>query len=88
MNVSRLLSKVSIDFNCAEQMVQTTNTKVFLDTLEQYKEHSAVVIRIAFVLGNLTTHYEMARRELCLEKKCFGRIIHLAQLYLDKDLAG
>ena len=34
LNVSRLLSKVSIDFKCAEQMVQTQNTKVFLATLE------------------------------------------------------
>jgi|TARA_B100000780_G_C20807952_1_gene320971 hypothetical protein len=34
LNVSRLLSKVSIDFQCAEQMVQTKNTKVFLGTLE------------------------------------------------------
>ena len=61
LNVSRLLSKVSIDFKCAEQMVQTSNTKVFLATLEQYKDNSAIVIRIAFVLGNLTTHYVMAR---------------------------
>ena len=65
LNVSRLLSKVSIDFNCAEQMVNTKNTPVFLESLERYKENSAVLIRIAFVLGNLTTHYEQARHELC-----------------------
>ena len=59
-------------------MVQTKNTKVFLGTLEQYKDNSAVVIRIAFVLGNLTTHYVMARRELCQVDNCFGRIINLA----------
>lgn len=46
-------------------MVQTKNTSVFLESMERHKENSAVFIRIAFVLGNLTTHYEMARRELC-----------------------
>lgn len=69
-------------------MVQTQNTKVFLSTLEQYKENSAIVIRIAFVLGNLTTHYVMARRELCQVENCFGRIICLAQIYLERDIKG
>lgn len=61
MNVSRLLSKVSIDFYCANQLVQTDNTKLFLRALNTFKENSAVFIRLAFVLGNLTTHYEEAR---------------------------
>jgi hypothetical protein len=78
LNVSRLLSKVSIDFNCAEQMVQTKNTAVFLDTMQLYKENSAVLIRIAFVLGNLTTHYEGARKELCCAEDCFVKVIGLA----------
>ena len=42
-------------------MVQTKNTLIFLDTIELYRENSAVLIRVAFVLGNLTTHY--VRRE-------------------------
>jgi hypothetical protein len=88
LNVSRLLSKVSIDFNCAEQMVKTKNTKVFLGTMQHYKENSAVMIRIAFVLGNLTTHYEMARNELCATENCFGKVIDLAQFYLEKDMQG
>jgi len=33
MNISRLLSKVSIDYNCAEQLVQTKNTQVFLNMM-------------------------------------------------------
>jgi len=67
-------------------MVQTKNTSVFLLSMEHYKENSAVFIRIAFVLGNLTTHYEMARRELCQTDNCFMKCIELALFYLDKDL--
>ena len=51
----------------------------------KYKESSAVLIRVAFVLGNLTTHYEEARRELCQTDKCLLKIIGLAQFYLEKD---
>ena len=69
-------------------MVKTKNTKVFLGTMQQYKENSAVMIRIAFVLGNLTTHYEMARNELCQTENCFGKVIGLAQFYLEKDIQG
>lgn len=40
------------------------------------------------MLGNLTTHYVMARRELCSVDRCFGRIIELALFYLEKDELG
>lgn len=53
-----------------------------------YKENSAVMIRIAFVLGNLTTHYQMARSELCQADNCFGKVITLAEFYLEKDIQG
>lgn len=69
-------------------MVKTKNTKVFLGTMQHYKENSAVMIRIAFVLGNLTTHYEMARNELCQAENCFGSVVNLAQFYLEKDIEG
>jgi len=65
MNISRLLSKVSCDYNCADQIVKQNCTSTFLGSMILYKENSAVLIRIAFVLGNLTTHYTEARTELC-----------------------
>jgi hypothetical protein len=52
----------------------------------QYKDNSAVMIRVAFVLGNLTTHYELARRELCLVENSFGKVMDLALYYLEKDI--
>lgn len=45
-------------------------------------------IRISFVLGNLTTHYTKARRELGQVEGSFKRIINLALFYLDKDISG
>ena len=88
MNISRLLSKVSCDYNCADQIVKQNCTSTFLASMILYKENSAVLIRIAFVLGNLTTHYTEARTELCQNNDCFTKVIGLAQFYLDKDLNG
>ena len=45
------------------------------------------MIRIAFVLGNLTTHYEEARRELCKTPDCFTKVIQLAMFYLSGQIS-
>lgn len=51
-----------------------------------YKDNSAVLIRLAFVLGNLTTHYEEARKELCRTEGCFSQVIQLAMYYLKGEV--
>ena len=50
--------------------------------MQDNKNNSAVLIRIAFVLGNLTTHYGKARQELCQIPDCFTKVINLAIYYL------
>jgi len=49
------------------------------------KNNAAVLIRIAFVLGNLTTHYAKARKELCSMPDCFTQVISLAVYYLSGE---
>lgn len=62
LNIARLLSKVSLDFDCSKRMVETDSLKKFSDAMHVvHKEHSAVLIRIAYILGNLTTNFEEAR---------------------------
>lgn len=50
------------------------------------------MIRLAYILGNLTTNFEEARKKLCEkdneEKSSFLIIIELACFYLDKDSQG
>ena len=31
----------------------------------QHRENSAILIRLAYILGNLTTNFEEARQKLC-----------------------
>ena len=56
----------------------------------QHKESSAILIRLAYILGNLTTTFVEARQKLCEQesgeaKNCFVTITELAVFYLEKD---
>ena len=58
----------------------------------QHRDSSAILIRLAYILGNLTTNFEEARQKLCEtdneEKSSFSIILELASFYLDKDSQG
>ena len=65
LNIARLLSKVSLNFSCAEKIVKSGHIKDILTSMVQHKESSAILIRLAYILGNLTTNFEEARKKLC-----------------------
>ena len=65
LNISRLLSKVSLDISCAEQMVLSGQMNNFVQAMSNtHRDNSAVLIRLAYILGNLTTNFDSARSEL------------------------
>ena len=65
LNISRLLSKVSLDISCAEQIVVSGHmTNLMRAMSTTHRDHSAVLIRLAYILGNLTTNFDSARSEL------------------------
>lgn len=65
LNISRLLSKVSLDIQCAEAIVKSGHMFKFLKAMTTtHKDHSAVLIRLAYILGNLTTNFDLARTQL------------------------
>lgn len=62
LNIARLLSKVSLDIKCAEQIVVSGHLSKFAKAMTStHRDHSAVLIRLAYILGNLTTNFEQAR---------------------------
>ena len=90
LNIARLLSKVSLDYACAEKIVKSGHIKGYLNAMVQHKESSAILIRLAYILGNLTTNFEEARQKLCVQdspgdKSSFLIIAELAIFYLEKD---
>ena len=60
-----------------------------LHAMVRHKESSAILIRLAYILGNLTTNFEEARQKMCEqpadEKSSFLIIVELASYYLEKD---
>lgn len=65
LNIARLLSKVSLDYYCAEKIVKSGHIINILNAMVQHKDSSAILIRLAYILGNLTTNFEEARQKLC-----------------------
>ncbi len=53
-NCCRILSKISIHAECRQIMIKKPYIACFLKILEHHKHNKPIVIRAAFVLGNLT----------------------------------
>lgn len=87
LNISRLLSKVSLDMACAEQIVKSGHlTKIMTSMTGQHKDSSAILIRLAYILGNLTTNFEEARLALTAESsQSLLNLIALANYYMQRD---
>jgi hypothetical protein len=63
LNISRILSKLSSDYQCSLEILKSQEYLSLGDIMvDLSKNHGiaadAFVVRVAFVLGNLTTHYE------------------------------
>jgi len=61
VNVSRILSKVSMDNDCSYAIIKTKKLSFLVDLLFDYHKIRDFPVRISFVLANLTTYFEEAR---------------------------
>ena len=66
LNVSRILSKVSLDADCSMQIIKTNRLGFMLDLVLEYQTFTSFLIRIAFILANLTTYFDEAREQITL----------------------
>lgn len=60
-NVSRILSKISMDNDCSYALIQTNKLSMLITLLFDYHKIRDFPVRIAFVLANLTTYFDEAR---------------------------
>jgi hypothetical protein len=65
LNIARLLTRVGNDMSCQAQMVHSGHIQDFLKAMVIHKHSSAILIRLAYILGSLTTNFEEARKDLC-----------------------
>lgn len=85
INVSRILSKVSMDNDCSYAIIQTKKLPLMVDLLYDYQTIRDFPVRIAFVLANITTYFEEARDQIGAYDKSLGKILQIALNYFDKQ---
>ena len=87
LNIVRILSKVSLNYEALDVMSLfgdefiITLSEILLNSLET----NSILIRAAFVLGNLTTVYSESRAALLKDARFFSQILDLSQKLFDKD---
>ncbi|NXX36139.1 ARMC2 protein, partial [Nicator chloris] len=85
--IVRVLSKLSTynDF-CAALADCSRCYILFLALLNKYQKQQDLVIRIIFILGNLTAKNDQSRAQIFKEKESVNTLISLFQTYYELDL--
>lgn len=85
LNISRILSKISSDPECSKAIIQTQKLDFMVSLIDEFQSFTSFLVRIAFVLANLTTYSEEARDQLGTVPEHTFRILKVALTYFDKD---
>ncbi len=75
LNISRILSKVSLDPDCSLQIIKTNRLGFMVDLIKEYHGFTSFLIRIAFILANLTTFFDDAREQISVYKDSLQNIL-------------
>lgn len=88
LNIVRMLSKISLNYEALD--VMSLFGDEFLLTLSEVMlnnvESNSILIRAAFVLGNLTTVYPESRQSLLKDARFFTKLIEASDTLFAKDL--
>uniref|UniRef100_A0A8D0GH59 Armadillo repeat containing 2 n=1 Tax=Sphenodon punctatus TaxID=8508 RepID=A0A8D0GH59_SPHPU len=86
-NVARIFSKLSSFNDCCAALADCSRCYVlFLALLNKYQKKQDLVVRIIFVLGNLTAKNNQAREQIFKEEGSVNSLISLFQTYYEIDL--
>lgn len=81
LNVSRILSKVSLDPDCSLQIINTNRLGFMVDLIKEYQGFTSFLIRISFILANLTTFFDEAREQISEYKDSLQSILSVSVFY-------
>ncbi|KAM8998878.1 armadillo repeat-containing protein 2 [Sarcophilus harrisii] len=86
-NVARILSKLSSYHDCCAALADYSRCyALFLSLINQYEKKQDLVVRIVFILGNLTAKNNQAREQFAKEKGCIKTLLSLFSTYYEMDL--
>ncbi|XP_033741538.1 armadillo repeat-containing protein 2-like isoform X1 [Pecten maximus] len=87
LNISRIFSKITLHTDCCTVLAdQPSSYKSFIHLLNKHLQKSDMVVRVCFVLGNITAKNDEARVRLFQENKAFDVLLSVLKLYLEMDL--
>ena len=84
-NISRVMSKVSLDNECSKAIIQTRKLEFLTDLISEWQAFTPFVQRIAFVLANLTTYFDEAREQITNISQ-IKKILQVTIAYFERDL--
>ncbi|XP_078068496.1 armadillo repeat-containing protein 2 isoform X2 [Mustelus asterias] len=88
-NVARIFSKLSAYNDCCLALSECTNCyQLFLAILNRHQRKQDLVVRVVFILGNMTAKNNKAREELYKQKHSVETLLTLFQTYHELDVKG
>ncbi|XP_078699487.1 armadillo repeat-containing protein 2-like [Branchiostoma floridae x Branchiostoma belcheri] len=87
LNCSRIHSKLTLSTDCCVVMSQDkTCFKNYLRLLQKYQKKEDLVVRVLFILGNLSAKSEEARLALFHQHGCMETLLGVLSTFLDMDI--
>ncbi|XP_076078717.1 armadillo repeat-containing protein 2-like isoform X1 [Mytilus galloprovincialis] len=87
LNISRIFSKVTLHTDCCMALItQPSAYKSFIHLLNKQQHKADVVVRVCFILGNMTAKNDDARLRLFQENKSMDALLAIMKYYLDRDI--
>jgi len=82
LNIGRVLSKLSLSEACLGALEgDTAFCSLLVSLLRRHARHRPLMLRLAFVLGNLTTHHNAYRQQVASVPGALDMLVSTLQLY-------
>ncbi|XP_060572268.1 armadillo repeat-containing protein 2-like isoform X3 [Ruditapes philippinarum] len=86
LNVSRIFSKVTLHTDCCMALSENVlSYKVFLHLLKKHLKRQDIVVRVSFILGNMTAKNDNARVQLFQQPKSLDILLTVLKTHLELD---
>ncbi|XP_023578095.1 armadillo repeat-containing protein 2 isoform X2 [Octodon degus] len=81
-NIARIFSKLTSYHDCCTALANYSRCyALFLNLINKYQKKQDLVVRIVFILGNLTAKNNQARERFCKERGSIHTLLSLFQTY-------
>lgn len=88
LNISRILSKLTLHEDCRVPMYTKPTAQALLGLLREHEGNHALVLRTSFILGNLTTTQDDCRNWVLETPGAIEQLLSLLRQLVDQSCSG